>query len=104
MTPQNYYKERKVRKLKSVNERLIKQLVQTERAVQPRIGGLKLYHQLKTELEKIWGSSLPLTLVHSGFFNHFYKSKHQLHMSVHQTPCRTAGYGVNSLVRPGKVV
>ncbi len=52
MTPQNYYKERKVRKLKSVNERLIKQLVQTERAVQPRIGGLKLYHQLKTELEK----------------------------------------------------
>jgi transposase InsO family protein len=52
MTPQNYYKERKVRKLKSVNERLIKQLVQAERAVQPRIGGLKLYHQLKTELEK----------------------------------------------------
>jgi putative transposase len=52
MTPQNYYKERKVRKLKSVNERLIKQLVQVERAVQPRIGGLKLHHQLKAELEK----------------------------------------------------
>ncbi len=53
MTPQNYYKERKSRERKSVNELLIKQLVQAERAVQPRIGGLKLHHQLKPELENL---------------------------------------------------
>jgi len=53
MTPQNYYKKRKARKRKSVNEQLIKQLVQAERAVQPRIGGLKLHRQLGPELAKV---------------------------------------------------
>ena len=52
MAPQNYYKKRKARKRKSVNEQLIKQLVQAERAVQPRIGGLKLHRQLGPELAK----------------------------------------------------
>ena len=42
MTRQNYYKGRKERKHKAVDERLIKELVQAERALQPRLGGRKL--------------------------------------------------------------
>ena len=50
MTPQNFYKSRSVRQLQQVNEQLVKQLVEAERAVQPRLGGLKLHSMLREEL------------------------------------------------------
>lgn len=50
MTPQNFYKSRSVRQLQKVNEELIKQLVEAERAIQPRLGGLKLHSMLREEL------------------------------------------------------
>jgi len=48
---QNYYKVHKRRKRKEVDERLINDLVEAERASQPRLGGRKLYFMLKSELE-----------------------------------------------------
>ena len=51
MTPQNYYKARKVRQRKKVDQRLVKHLVGAERALQPRLGGLKLHSMLRDELE-----------------------------------------------------
>lgn len=50
MTPQNFYKSRSVRQRQRVNEHLVKQLVDAERAVQPRLGGLKLHSILREEL------------------------------------------------------
>jgi len=51
MSPQNYYKSRKVRERKKVDEVLVKRLVEAERAVQPRLGGLKLHSMLREKLE-----------------------------------------------------
>ncbi len=52
MSPQNFYKGRKVRYRKKVEEQLVKQLVLAERAMQPRLGGLKLHSMLRDELNK----------------------------------------------------
>jgi hypothetical protein len=41
---QNYYKERKQRRRNDVEGGLIEQLVRGERALQPRLGGRKLFH------------------------------------------------------------
>jgi transposase InsO family protein len=51
MSPQNYYKSRKARHRQAVNEQLVKDLVNTERASQPRLGGLKLHGLLRGKLE-----------------------------------------------------
>ncbi len=51
MSRQNYYKGRKARKRKSVDENLVVQLVQNERQMQPRIGTRKLHHMLNDELQ-----------------------------------------------------
>lgn len=50
MSRQNFYKSRKVRKRKRVDELLIKRLVDAERAIQPRLGGLKLHSMLRDKL------------------------------------------------------
>jgi transposase InsO family protein len=50
MSRQNFYKQRKQRQRRSVDEQLVKELVQRERAVQPRLGGLKLHGLLQDEL------------------------------------------------------
>ena len=50
MSRQNYYKARKSRQRREVDEGLVKHLVQLERAIQPRLGGLKLYSMLRDEL------------------------------------------------------
>ena len=50
MSRQNYYKARKARKRHQVDEQLVKQLVEAERAIQPRLGGLKLHRMLRDEL------------------------------------------------------
>jgi len=50
MSPQNFYKSRKIRQRKKVNELLVKRLVEAERAVQPRLGGLKLHSMFREEL------------------------------------------------------
>ena len=50
MSPQNFYKSRKVRQRMKVDEHLVKRLVDVERAVQPRVGGLKLHSMLREEL------------------------------------------------------
>jgi hypothetical protein len=52
MSRQNYYKARQNRQGREVDNGLIEQLVRAERAVQPRLGGGKLYHILGPELEK----------------------------------------------------
>jgi len=51
MSRQNFYKARKARQRRQVDEHLVKQLVDSERAVQPRLGGLKLHSMLREELE-----------------------------------------------------
>ncbi len=51
MSRQNYYKSRKARRRRKVDEHLVRDLVQAERAVQPRLGGLKLHRILLLELE-----------------------------------------------------
>ena len=51
MSRQNFYKAREIRQRKKVDEELIKTLVESERKIQPRIGGLKLYKVLRPELD-----------------------------------------------------
>lgn len=50
MSRQNYYKARKVRRRREVDEVLVKRLVEEERAIQPRLGGLKLHSMLRDKL------------------------------------------------------
>jgi transposase InsO family protein len=50
MSRQNYYKERKLRQRREVDNGLIEQMVRGERAVQPRLGGKKLFHILGPKL------------------------------------------------------
>jgi transposase InsO family protein len=50
MSRANYYKARRVRAVREVDEAHIEQLVRAVRAVQPRLGGRKLYHILKEKL------------------------------------------------------
>ena len=50
MSRQNYYKGRKARQKAAVDAGLICRLVRRERAVQPRLGGRKLFHLLRAEL------------------------------------------------------
>ncbi len=52
MSRQNYYKGHKQRLSREVDANLIEELVRAERAVQPRLGGKKLYHLLKSALKK----------------------------------------------------
>jgi transposase InsO family protein len=51
MSRQNFYKVRKARQRRRVDEQLVKRLVEAERALQPRLGGLKLHRMLREELE-----------------------------------------------------
>jgi transposase InsO family protein len=51
MSRQNYYKARKERQRREADSGLIEQLVLAQRAVQPRLGGRKLFHILGPELE-----------------------------------------------------
>lgn len=51
MSRQNFYKDRKQRIRREVNSGLIEELVRAERALQPRLGGKKLYYLLKPKLE-----------------------------------------------------
>jgi transposase InsO family protein len=50
MSRQNYYKGRSERRRREADCGLVEQLVQAERAVQPRLGGRKLFHVLKPAL------------------------------------------------------
>ena len=51
MSRQNSYKARRARQRKQVDERLVKSLVNAERALQPRLGGLKLHFLLREQLQ-----------------------------------------------------
>ena len=51
MSRQNFYKSRKRRERRKVDEGLVKELVKLERAVQPRLGGVKLHWMLRGQLE-----------------------------------------------------
>lgn len=51
MSRQNFYKGRRARERKKVDEQLVKRLVQAERSMQPRLGGLKLHSMLREELK-----------------------------------------------------
>jgi transposase InsO family protein len=52
MSRQNYYKGKRMRKTRTINDELIVSLVRQERALQPRLGGRKLYYLLKPKLEE----------------------------------------------------
>lgn len=52
MSRQNFYKARKARERRAVDEKLVKALVENERTLQPRLGGLKLHTMLKDELKE----------------------------------------------------
>lgn len=51
MSRQNFYKARKARRRRVVDEKLVKAMVEKERTVQPRLGGLKLHTMLRDELK-----------------------------------------------------
>lgn len=51
MSPQNYYARRRLRSRQVVEAQLVLALVRAERQVQPRLGGRKLYHLIKPELQ-----------------------------------------------------
>lgn len=50
MSRQNFYKKRNARHRQAVNEGLVKEMVSTERAMQPRLGGQKLHGLLREKL------------------------------------------------------
>lgn len=50
MSRQNFYKTRTSRRRRRVDEQFVKQLVEAERAQQPRLGGLKLHSMLREVL------------------------------------------------------
>lgn len=52
MTPQNFYKSKKQRIRQEVDANLIEDLVKQERALQPRLGGRKLYKMLKHHFDE----------------------------------------------------
>ncbi len=52
MSRQNYYAARRLRQRREVNEAMIVELVRQERRMQPRLGGRKLLHLLRSDLEK----------------------------------------------------
>ena len=52
MSRQNFYKGRKERVRREVDGALVEELVRAERMIQSRLGGKKLHHLLKPELEK----------------------------------------------------
>ena len=52
MTRQNYYKQRRRRERRAVDEELVLSLVRQERKVQPRLGGRKLPRVVQDELSK----------------------------------------------------
>lgn len=52
MSRQNFYRQRRQRRRRSVNERLVVELVQRERRLQPALGGRKLLHLLRRELKE----------------------------------------------------
>lgn len=52
MSRQNYYKARRCRQLRVVDEDLVVQLVRSERHAQPRLGTRKLHHLLRAELDQ----------------------------------------------------
>jgi len=56
MTRQSYYKTRQVRQRQSVDEDFVKELVQAERSLQPRLGGRKLHKILipRLKAQNIW--------------------------------------------------
>jgi transposase InsO family protein len=51
MSPQNYYARRRLRSRQEVELDLIRALVGAERQLQPRLGGRKLFHQIRPELQ-----------------------------------------------------
>ena len=51
MRRQNYYKKRKLRARRAVDEELVVKLVHRERCLQTRLGVRKLHHILSDELE-----------------------------------------------------
>ncbi len=53
MSRQNYYKHRKLRQRRQVDEGLVLSLVRRERAVQPKLGTRKLLHMLKGEMRSV---------------------------------------------------
>ena len=50
MSRQNYYAVRRLRHRREVDETMILELVRRERRIQPRIGGRKLRHMIKSDL------------------------------------------------------
>jgi transposase InsO family protein len=52
MTRQNYYKQRRVRQRRQVDEALVVELVCRERAIQPCLGGRKLLRLIEDDLGK----------------------------------------------------
>ncbi len=52
MSRQNYYAARRLRRRREVDESMIVELVKRERRMQPRLGGRKLLHLLRPDLEE----------------------------------------------------
>jgi putative transposase len=52
MSRQNYYAARRLRQRRQIDEEMILELVRRERRMQPRLGGRKLLHLLRGDLEE----------------------------------------------------
>lgn len=52
MSRQNYYAARRLRQRRIIDEAMILELVKRERQIQPRLGGRKLLHLLREDLDE----------------------------------------------------
>ncbi len=52
MSRQNYYAARQLRQRREIDEAMVVELVKRERRMQPRLGGRKLLHLLRTDLDE----------------------------------------------------
>ena len=84
MSRQNYYARRKKRQRADLDGDLIEQLVQRERAVQPRIGGRKLHRVLGQELAEV-----DIQIGRDRFFGLLGKRKLLLERRKAAYPCTT---------------
>ena len=86
MSRQSYYKARKSRQRKEVDESLVIKLAKVERQIQSRLGGKKLYHFLRAELE-----SFDLNLGRDRFLEIIYSNGLKLD-KLPKSPCTTDSY------------
>lgn len=87
MSRQNYYSRRQERQRRRVDEELILELARRERALQPRLGGRKLWFLLQKKLQ-----AEGVRIGRDRFFEVLRKGKMLLEPLPSEYPCTTSSY------------